>query len=78
MDATPIVTLRQADGFLVVFDAGNGLFKHAYHDAWGDALADYFEPPPLTGRAIAICACRGGVPIAKLTYADISELQRCA
>lgn len=78
LSATPTVTLQRADGWLVCFDAGGGLFKHAYYDAWSDAYADYIDPPSLAGQAIGICACQGGIPTAHLTYADISELRRAA
>lgn len=72
LSSTPLVTLQRADGWLVVLHAGEQI-DHYYTDEWSEAY-DWYSEPPTGWTAVAICACQDGIPVARLTYADVCEL----
>ncbi len=68
------VTVTQADGWVITLCAGEKYFQHDYHAEWADAL-DCYQEPPRGWQAIAISACKDGVPFAKLDAHTIAELR---
>jgi hypothetical protein len=86
-DAQPI-DYERADGFLVVAQRLQALpalpprqysYRHDYFDSLNDAsdLYDDLERGEFREwEPVAICACRGGVPFAKLGHFTLARLAR--
>lgn len=66
---------QQANGFLVAYTCGEGIFSHYYTAEWDDAL-DSYSMPPMGWHSVGLSACRDGVPFCRLDAPTICQIVR--